>query len=388
MSTKNSTSSNDTGSKLLFLPQLDLKRSTRPDLVLMALPNKDVQKALMDGNCKLLTNSKSSSLVLPTTSYNLTTIGTSNTLVVYPKATTTALTEKEEEEDRISNKRIKLLTDENSGIQSCRLIQPGGSGASFLSLEKMKLSLDAIRSFLLLEKKYCSLSDLCLEFQCSAVEMKQALEKLPCTLIPKEQQYQQGDEEGRRDDDEEYRVVVELLTEEQVLQAQRALLQALCEEQEGEEDNLSLDVLVPLVAKRIDEYQQGNGNDGVGDDIDEKQPKFSHDIWSRAVGEKIIKLASSSSSSGSATTSITLDKEKVAAWALQDLVMNRSTWELRDLLDTWSLRLPTKWCSGEEQEEGDHPIMSRSFLKKIAQVEITKSGDKNNPTETVTFLHK
>ena len=191
------------------------------------------------------------------------------------------------------------------------------------------------------------------------------------------------------DDDEEYRVVVELLTEEQVLQAQRALLQALCEEQEGEEDNLSLDVLVPLVAKRIGEYQQGNDNDGVGDDNDEKQPKFSHDIWSRAVGEKIIKLASSSSSSsGSATTSITLDKEKIAAWALQDLVMNRSTWELRDLLDTWSLRLPTKWCSGEEQEEGDHPIMSRSFLETIAQVEITKSGDKNNPTETVTFLHK
>ena len=351
---------NKDDSRLLILPQSDLKRSTRPDLVLMALPNENVQQALVRGECKLLTNSKSSSLVLPTTSYLLTTVGTSNTLVVYPE------TKKKETEENNPNKRIKL----DMNIQSCRLIHPGGSGASFLSLEQKNLSSNDIRSFLEQQqqeeessssKKYL-VRDLALEFQCSIKEIQQVLETLPCVLLESTQTKQQ-DQGG---------YAVTLLTEEQVLQAQRALLQALCEEQEGEADEALLETLVPLVAKRITHYQEETDHHSI-----------SQETWSQTVAKQILKLSCKGSDS---TTVAGLDKEKIGLWALQDLVMNKSTWELEDLLSTWQLRLPNKWC-GQEDEGGEsgESLVSRRFLEKLPGVEITKEGDKNNITEKVTI---
>lgn len=82
------------GSKLLHLPQSDLSRSTRPNLVLMAMPsgNSDIMQAIQEGKCSILTNEDSSALVLPDCSYNLTTIGTTNTFIVFKQDESTATT--------------------------------------------------------------------------------------------------------------------------------------------------------------------------------------------------------------------------------------------------------------------------------------------------------
>lgn len=334
-------------SQLLFLPQSDLKRSTRPNLMLMALPSasaSNIQQALQEGNCKLVTSSKSSALVLPDTSYELTTIGTSNTLVVYPKSTSTATASKStagESTENPTNKRMKL--DSNFSRHACRLIQPGGSGSSFLSLQPKKNPAEAIRSILSSNATDTTFreNDLALELQCSIVEIKNALETIPCIF------------DGH----------LQLLTEEQLWQAKRSLVETLCEEPAAEDENVPPEQFYDPVEKRI---APPNEETSVSDS------------WASAVSKKIVTLACGSSNH--------FDKHKIALWALQDLVITsrQSTWPVDELLSTWQMRLPLKWCA-DDNGDGTTNVASRAALERMPGVQIALDGNKKDSAEVVTI---
>jgi hypothetical protein len=344
-------SKDDAEGQLLFLPQSDLKRSTRPNLVLMALPSSSasrLQQAFQEGDCKLVTNSKSSALVLPETSYDLTTIGTSNTLVVYPK--TTSIEEAASPNNPM--KRIKL--DNNKNRQACRLIQPGGSGSSFLSLQPKKSLTDPIRSLLQDETTKYKESDLALELQCSLVEIENALETLPCITV----------DVGH----------VQLLTEEQLWQAKRSMVETLCEEPDAEDEQVPPEEFHDLVEKRI---APPNDEDGASDN------------WASAVASKIVILACAPTSASSSSRRH-FDKHKIALWALQELVLTsrRSTWPLDELLSTWQTRLPLKWCGNDNNGSGEETnnVASRSVLEQMSGVQITTKDGTGNKKDAVDVV--
>jgi hypothetical protein len=309
----------------------------------MNLSSDHVKKALIDGECKLMTNSKSSALVLPTTSYSLTTIGTSNSLVVFPQqATSTSGLPDDGDISESPPKRTKL-SKSNYEIQTCRLIQPGGSGASFLSLQRKMISAEAIRSLLqdsVSKKESFAPSDLAQKFQCSSPEVYQALESLPCVILSSKE-------------------IIYLLDEEHILQAKRSLVETLCEEKEGENESLPAEELVPLIEKRVTPNEE-----------------LSESNWSMEVARKILKLACKNAR---------LNKQKIAFWALQDLVLTKKpTWPLKELLSTWQSRLPLNWC----QQEGDDEtscVVSKTILEQMPGVQISKNGKQKDAVEMVTI---
>eukprot|EP00980_Cylindrotheca_fusiformis_P011327 scaffold2619_cov129-Cylindrotheca_fusiformis.AAC.5 len=349
--TSNGQGKDDGESRLLYLPQSDLKRSTRPNLMLMAVPSSSastMQQAFHQGDCKLVTSSKSSALVLPDKSYDLTTIGTSNTLVVYPKQEKSTT---DSSPDNNRTKRQKLSdNDNNLNRQECRLIHPGGSGASFLSLTLKTSQAEAIHSLLKDATTKYDDDSLALELQCSVVEIRKALETLPCIEV---------DSTGN----------IQLLTEEEHWQAKRSLVETLCEEADAEDEQVPPEAFHRLVANRLVATNKEDGRPNNGAD---------------AVAEKIVTLACAPpSDDGSQRRNF--DKQTIALWALQDLVLTsrQTTWPLDELLSSWQTRLPLKWCGGDDN--GTTNVASRAVLEEIPGVEITEDGNKQDAGEIVTI---
>jgi Sister chromatid cohesion protein Dcc1 len=230
---------------LLSLPQSDLpNKPTKPstssitatkkaDLVLFQLPTSEqFQKDLYEGNCQILANSKSASLVSSTTSYKLVTVGTSNTLVVWKDGKKPKKNKIEDDDDpslSTPTKRIKPT----SLVTSCRLIQPGGSGASFLVGQQQNVNPnDLCRWFEQRRQQHngtaggmVATSTLCNLFQASKVEILSALSKVAIIVA-----IQQSSEEQ----------YWQLVPDEEVMLGQRALTELLVEETMLEDYNTAL----------------------------------------------------------------------------------------------------------------------------------------------------
>lgn len=140
---------------------------SHPQLVLMQLPGSlslsDFQKA---GNCRFLASTAPSSSLMSSQScclvvesqgatFDLVKVETSNALVLIPPSACSTVTTEEP-----LLKRPKMDDDNNDDDKNhnrateltsvhCRLLQAGGSGASFLELRPKSLSLKSLRSLLL-----------------------------------------------------------------------------------------------------------------------------------------------------------------------------------------------------------------------------------------------
>jgi hypothetical protein len=247
----------------------------KPDLMLFQLPQSDpqFQKDFYAGKCQLLASNRSASIVSPTTSYNLVTVGTSNTLVVWKNDATHEKDNDDKQElsdidhddddddDNESSslppcKRSKIMTA--MPVTSCRLIQPGGSGASFLVGQRHD-----VRPHDLLEwfeqrrpSKHgmvVSTSTLSNLFQASHVEIQSALSQLPNVVSSSlQQQQQQQQQPPPLSEVEQY---WQLVSDEEVLLGQRALTEFMVEEenilQEGAGASLRLDDVAQGISERL-----------------------------------------------------------------------------------------------------------------------------------------
>jgi hypothetical protein len=255
------TVSDDSGNSgiLLSLPQSDLPNKSAKsspssnvipktaDLVLFQLPTSEqFQQDLYEGKCQILANNKSASLVSPISSYKLVTVGTSNTLVVWEddkkqKEKCQKHLEDVEPSSSPPTKRIKPT----SSVTSCRLIQPGGSGASFLVGQACAVNPSDLSQWFEQRRQQhdgtgpdimVATSILCNLFQASKVEVLSALSQIAIIVAI------------QRGGDEQY---WQLVSEEEVMLGQRALAELLVEETMLEDYNTAL--RLEDVAKGISE---------------------------------------------------------------------------------------------------------------------------------------
>jgi hypothetical protein len=192
-----------------------LKRKNA-DLVLIQMPLERLAQS------HILANDQCASLITPTSSYQLVTQGTSNTYVVWKQKSSGG--------GDVPSPQKKLKT---GNIQVCRLVHPGGSGASFMvGQTPPPLTASDILPYLKQSGQQYTTLQLAQILQYSEHEIEQVLAQLPVIWI----------------DD-----CWLLLEEDAIWQAQAAVIQTMCEE---ENDLLLLEEqLVPLVAQRIDGEQ-------------------------------------------------------------------------------------------------------------------------------------
>jgi hypothetical protein len=201
----------------------------KPNLVLFQLPRGDAefQRQLWDGNCHIYSNRSSSTFVSTQATYKLITVGTSNTLVVWEKEQNDGQENRnddgvDEEVVEPSAKKIKQCT--KTKVTPCRLIQPGGNGASFLVGESYQVPSQDIYQWFSNQKKgiIVSASTLRNVFQSSSEQIDLALSEIS-NVIPI--LFHNGDEQN--DDHSPY---WQLVTDDEVLFGQRALVELLSEE--------------------------------------------------------------------------------------------------------------------------------------------------------------
>jgi hypothetical protein len=265
---------------LLVLPQSDLRRS-KPDLVLCSLPLEVLRNASILANAhgaSLVTNfngngngngnaSNSASASADASSYHLTTLGTSNTLVVWKNKNHTSTTTTTS--SSATNKRQKMTpmmtssglqddedttaaaaTTATTAIQPTRLVHPGGSGAGFLTGVKQRLTAPQVLVYLKNSYTHYTTHDLALRLQCSHAQVERTMATLPCihrmrrkrtttTSTTTSTNQNSGGGGG----------TWQLLQEEDIWQAQAAVVQTLCEE-----EDLFLNLTI----------DSGNGNSGNG----------------------------------------------------------------------------------------------------------------------------
>ncbi|KAG7337446.1 sister chromatid cohesion protein Dcc1 [Nitzschia inconspicua] len=195
--------SSETDGILLSLPQSDLPTKTKnqgigaatatkvADLVLFQLPpSVEFQNDFYGGNCQIVANNQSASLVSPTTSFRLVTVGTSNTLVVWKdekeRNNDGVLTSDADEDSSTASPPPTKRSKPTAPVTSCRLIQPGGSGASFLIGQPHTIDpTDLFQWFEQRRRQYnnaagmVSTSTLSNLFQTSTMEIQTVLSKIP-----------------------------------------------------------------------------------------------------------------------------------------------------------------------------------------------------------------
>jgi hypothetical protein len=207
-----------------------LKRNNA-DLVLIQMPLERLAQS------HILANDQRASLITPTSSYQLVTQGTSNTYVVWKHkqkssgiGANNSTDDQDDDPDAPSpQKKLKSGT-----VQACRLVNPGGSGSSFMvGQTPPPLTASDIVPYLKQSGQQYTTLQLAQRLQYSEHEIEQVLAQLPVIWI----------------DD-----CWLLLEEDAIWQAQAAVVQTMCEE---ENDVLvSEDQLVPLIAQRLhgDQY--------------------------------------------------------------------------------------------------------------------------------------
>lgn len=201
-------------SNLLVLPQEDLNSKNKGNLILLKLPFPITQ---LQPTCrmKILASSHSSALICnDTTTYSLSALGTSNALVLVPPPVpqVPSVLEEQDGDDNHSSesplKKSKPNPDARHTIRPSRLVQPGGSGAFFL--EATLAQVDATLVQTMLQQSPQTLAQLSSKLQFAPCQIQEVLDGM-FVCLNDQQQYQ-------------------LLDEETILDAKRAILGVLTEE--------------------------------------------------------------------------------------------------------------------------------------------------------------
>ncbi|VEU36576.1 unnamed protein product [Pseudo-nitzschia multistriata] len=325
-------------------PKKSMKTTAkRADLVLFKLPASAKNQAergetlsddVLGGRSRILASPASACLVTPSASLKLVSIGTSNALVVW-KADTDTDTDAFGNETRASPAK-RARTSDPSGtlpaavVAPCRLVQPGGSGSSFLVGQPHDPDQGDLARFF--EQRGPSLppvstAELCNLFQAAPGPLWKALEGVHAVVshcAPG------GGEAWFRVEGEE------------VLKGQRALVEFLCEEDEdfeaegGSDASLALGAVADRVGKRLAPLLADKGG-----------PAMGREERSLAIARKTVLLASAPGTTGGSKAwrdvrdrRFRPDASKIAFCVLRDLFSKYPSYAWSDLSEQWSSRLP------------------------------------------------
>ena len=419
--TSASKKNNDDGGVLLSLPQSDIKsttkttktkiatvissKATKSDLVLFQLPttttnkiNKTIIEDLWDGRCQIFANNRSASIVTPSTSLKLVTVGSSNAVVLWKKEqqqqqqqqqggkiNTDDIVEsgdKEEEglvESSPTKKRLKRScvtidpisnnTDSKAIITKCRLTQPGGSGSSFLIGQNDDINIHELSQFFIETSKInpngsiISTKELCNLFQVSPPQIQRAMLRISTIIsfVKNTVVKNEGDNSSKDEEEEQEVEYWALVPEEEVLFGQRALVDTLCEEDDIDGDMMTINDMTEKVSQRLlpllmdlgDAHQSHNSDSATDNKINRTEYR------SLAIAHKTLLLASTTTTTTMTSLSwnqkksinndhffFKPDTSKIAFFVLRDLFMKYPSYAWSDLVEKWSARLPL----GEQYE--------------------------------------
>lgn len=361
-------SSNSTEGTLLCLPQCDVQRpdtgasksvgkgigigsnttsqnksmkttAKKADLVLFELPKcKKTRNDLMDGRCKILANAQYASLVTPSTSLKLVTVGTSNALVVWNKN----IPRDENKDANVNPSGESVLTESptkrrktnaTTSVAPCRLIQPGGSGSSFLVGQSRDFDPIELSEFFLKQglESTISTSKLCNLFQVAPNQIWDAMLAIPYVVSKYENNGNKKEQ------------VWQLITEEDVLFGQRALVETLCEEDDPTDDStiVTIETMASKVCPRLSPLLFEKASSETHNNAEENESRCM------AIARKTVLLSSSASFSDEAKSQLSdfnrpfqSDVSRIAFYALRDLFMKYPSYAWSDLSKQWSTRLP------------------------------------------------
>jgi len=377
--------------------KISIKTTTKKaDLVLFQLPksNSDndgnssikIVDDLWEGRCQIFANNRSASIVSSSTSLQLITVGSSNTMILWKKEEEKEKKTGNEREEESPMKRLKKgghdddddeINNDNDNsntnntiITNCRLVQPGGSGSSFLVGQSNELDPNELSRFFIETAQSSSnsiptsTSQLCNLFQVSSTQLQHAMLRIPAVVssvhvVHDDKAEKDGVDDNDVNDVEEY---WQLVPEEEVLFGQQALVETLCEEDDddnggggGDENEspsskMTMKTMVDEVSQRLlpllmenDNSKRYNGGD------DNNNINNSKERRSLAIAQKTLLLASLSSSSKKTNfyrRRFKPDTSKIAFYVLRDLFMKYPSYAWSDLIEKWSTRLPI----GEQYE--------------------------------------
>lgn len=340
----------------------------RADLVLFEMPKckkGDYRKDLLEGRCKILANGQYASLVTPSTSLKLVTVGTSNALIVWNKDDVNP-GEEHLKKRRKTDTTIKTTT--TTMVGPSRLIQPGGSGSSFLVGQPRDLDPMELSQFF--EKRQAgrpdgdattiasiSTKELCNKFQVAPNEIWEAMLWIP-SVVSNYEDINSISKEGKEREES-----WQLVPEEDVLFGQRALLETLCED-DDESTTTTVETMAVKVSRRLLPLLLDRGAPETGNSNAEKEDRCL------AIARKTVLLSSSSSYSTKTEKKLNdfnrpfePDASRIAFYALRDLFLKCPTYSWSDLSNQWSTRLPlgekyesitstTEWI--EDEKIGGH----------------------------------
>jgi hypothetical protein len=374
-------------------------RRSRPDLVLFQVPS--CMDEMLAGKCQILANHESASLVSPTQSIQLVTVGTSNSLVVWKRqsrhqeqkntaVTTTTSNNYDKEENKANNEDEVASSKRAKTVTSCRLIQPGGSGASFLVGQTNPLRHDELLHFFApnggiggasfsplhrsqqhhqisnnnkVIRRY-STSTLSNLFQCSDVEMEEALSQIP-TIVA----FGLDGQDRSTNSPSPSTTYWQVVPDEEVLSGQQALVQMLVEEDDNDEerDEVEMDVitkldqltnkvserLLPILLEHESEEQGENSHDDEALSGNRASASASSRTErSKAIARKTILLAEKTTSNtgkkrhpnhcriSNNSKSIRVDPSIIVFYVLRDMFISQPSYEVSDFIKTWTARLP------------------------------------------------
>mmetsp|Transcript_34302 Transcript_34302/g.71777 ORF Transcript_34302/g.71777 Transcript_34302/m.71777 type:complete len:413 (+) Transcript_34302:3144-4382(+) len=378
----------------------------------------------MEGRCKLLANHQSATLVTPSTSLALVAIGTSNSLVVWKKerggdnpsasAIDGSLAKRRKLSAGGEDERRTTATKgqpPSPRVAPCRLVQPGGSGSSFLVGQAHRLDPETLSRFFANRTERgntaapppVSTGELCNLFQAAPGQILEAMLSVPSVVSSVVGDSESNDANNRhtnatttKSKTTKTEELWQVVPEEEVLFGQRALVDTLCEEDAdaGESDggpaSMTTEELAVRVGRRLlpllmEGSSSGNGN--------REQRCLS-------IARKTVLLASSLSSKTKAIASgsnrqrapfglpFEPDHSKIAFYALRDLFLKYPSYAWSDLSERWSNRLPMgsdyqripstkEWIEEPTTTRGGHGGLVPNQL-----VFSSAAGDGNNSNET------
>ena len=366
----------------------------KADLVLFELPRSkkvNSSKDVWEGRCKILANDQHATLVTPSTSLQLVMVGTSNALVVWNKDMVHGFNSDANQIASISAnpgeespiKRRKINTNTLGFVAPCRLIQPGGSGSSFLVAQQREIDPEEILHFFKRQQlsrnsartgtmSSVSTSELCNLFQVAPNQIWEAMLWVP-SVVSKHENIYKNEKEYQQNKE-----MWQLVPEEEILFGQRALVETLCEEDNDFENGVDVD-------------EQSGCNDSAVVTIEEMAVKVSrrllplllesspsksrnHNSEKRdrclAIARKTVLLSSSSSYYSKSNSKLNdfnvpfrPEESRIAFYALRDLFLKYPSYAWSELSEQWSTRLPlggkyetitstTEWI--EDEKMGGH----------------------------------
>lgn len=220
--------------------------------------------------------------------------------------------------------------EDTTAIQPTRLVHPGGSGAGFLTGVKKTLTAPQVLVYLKNSYTHYTTHDLGLRLQCSHAEVERALATLPCIHLRRKRPTTTNTTTSANQGGGTW----QLLQEEDIWQAQAAVVQTLCEEEDlflnlnidsgngndsgnDNDDTDGFQEAVTQVAKRLKDTSSTTTTGGTSEEEDDRRPPTPR---AQRMARKFLQLASASSPLSSSLSSWKIDPEKVRTVGLVVLV--------------------------------------------------------------------